>query len=39
MRKIDYSHGLGLFLACTLSAIGFYGVLWLLLAIGVMLGY
>lgn len=33
MRKLDYSRGLGLFIACTLSAIGFYGVLWLLLAI------
>ena len=39
MKKLDYSRGLGLFLACTLGAIGFYGTLWLLLAIGTMAGY
>lgn len=33
MRKIDYSRGLGFALLMIVSAIGFYGTLWLMLAI------
>jgi len=33
MRKIDYSKGIGFALLMVISAIGFYGALWLMLAI------
>jgi hypothetical protein len=37
MRKIDYSRGIGFALLMIVSAIGFYGVLWLMLAIAYIL--
>jgi hypothetical protein len=37
MRKIDYSRGLGFALLMLISAIGFYGTLWLMLAIAYIL--
>jgi len=37
MRKIDYSKGLGFALLMLVSAIGFYGTLWLMLAIAYIL--
>jgi hypothetical protein len=37
MRKIDYSKGLGFALLMLISAIGFYGTLWLMLAIAYIL--
>ena len=33
MRKLDYSKGIGFALLMVISAIGFYGTLWLMLAI------
>lgn len=39
MKNLDYSKGLGLAIACIIGAIGFYGTLWLMLAIGTMAGY
>ena len=33
MRKIDFTRGLGFALLMLISAIGFYGTLWLTLAI------
>lgn len=33
MRKIDYSKGLGFALLMVVSAVGFYGTLWLMLAV------
>jgi len=37
MRKIDYSRGIGFALLMLISAIGFYGTLWLMLAIAYIL--
>jgi hypothetical protein len=37
MRKIDYSKGIGFALLMLISAIGFYGTLWLMLAIAYIL--
>jgi hypothetical protein len=37
MRKIDYSKGLGFALLMLISAIGFYGTIWLMLAIAYIL--
>jgi len=39
MRKLDNNRGLWFVLVFLASAIGVYGTLWLLLAIGIMLGY
>jgi hypothetical protein len=37
MRKLDYSKGLGFALLMVISAVGFYGTLWLMLAIAYIL--
>ena len=37
MRKIDYSRGIGFALLMIVSAVGFYGTLWLMLAIAYIL--
>lgn len=37
MRKIDFNHGIGFALLMIVSAIGFYGTLWLLMAIAYMI--
>ena len=37
MRKIDYTKGLGFALLMFISAVGFYGTLWLMLAIAYIL--
>ena len=37
MRKIDFTRGLGFALLMLISALGFYGTLWLMLAIGYIL--
>lgn len=37
MRKIDYSKGIGFALLMLISAVGFYGTLWLMLAIAYIL--
>ena len=37
MRKIDYSKGIGFALLMLISALGFYGTLWLMLAIAYIL--
>ena len=37
MKKIDYSKGIGFALLMLISALGFYGTLWLMLAIAYIL--
>ena len=37
MRKLDFTKGLGFALLMLISAVGFYGTLWLMLAIAYIL--
>ena len=37
MRKIDFTHGIGFALLMVVSALGFYGTLWLLMALAYMI--